>query len=226
MWAGVNILPTELKRDVVQRTEALVRDKLGNESTGHDWWHAQRVRKIAVRIAEHEGADTFVVEIAALLHDVDDYKFSGSEEAGPQFAASWLKSLDVDAETADHIAQIIRRMSFKGAMVVEQPLSLEGQCLQDADRLDALGAIGIARAFAYGGYVKRPIHDPAEPPVLHVSAESYMTSRGTTINHFHEKLLLLTERMNTEHGRALAESRHKFMQRFLDKFDEEWAGRA
>lgn len=219
-------LASGAKRDVVQQTEQLVRDKLNKESTGHDWWHAQRVRNIALRIADHEGADTFVVELAALLHDIDDYKFSGSDEAGPRFAANWLRSMALDDETVDHVAQIIHRISFKGALVAEQQLSLEGMCIQDADRLDALGAIGIARAFAYGGYVQRPIHDPDEPPVLHTSAESYTTSLGTTINHFHEKLLLLTERMNTEHGRAIAESRHKFMQRFLDRFDEEWAGQA
>ncbi len=212
--------------DVIKKTEELVRGKLGSESTGHDWWHAERVRATALRIAEHEGADVFVVELAALLHDVEDYKFSGDEEAGPRFAAEYLKSVGVSDGIAVRVAEIIRRISFKGARVEQFPLSLEGRCLQDADRLDAIGAIGIARTFAYGGHVHRPIHDPEIPPVLHATVESYVTSVGTTVNHFHEKLLLLRDRMNTEYGRKLADSRHRYMVAFLDEFHAEWRGNA
>jgi uncharacterized protein len=213
-------------RAIVTKTERLVRDRLGEESTGHDWWHADRVRTTALRIAGEEGADGFVVELAALLHDVDDYKFSGDEEAGPSFACGYLLSTGVSAEIAEHVAEIIRWMSFKGANVEWRELSIEGKCVQDADRLDAMGAIGIARTFAYGGFVHRPIHDPEVPTVLHTSADAYINSKGTTINHFHEKLLLLRERMNTAFGRKLAEERHQYMVEFLQRFAAEWGGHA
>lgn len=211
-------------RAVVEKTERLVRDKLGAESTGHDWWHADRVRAIALRIAEEEEADVFVVELAALLHDVDDYKFSGDEDAGPAFARAQLLSMGVDVPIADHVAGIIRHMSFKGANVEQRALSHEGRCVQDADRLDAIGAVGIARTFAYGGFVQRPIHEPDVLPVMHTSADSYVNSTGTTINHFHEKLLLLSARMNTEFGKKLAMERHQYMVDFLDQFHAEWRG--
>jgi len=211
---------------VLVETERLVRLKLGEEPTGHDWWHADRVRTTAVRIAEMEGADVFVVELAALLHDVDDYKFSGDGEAGPRFAREYLLSIGVGEDVAEHVAEIIRGMSFKGAKVELSELSLEGKCVQDADRLDAMGAIGIARTFAYGGFVRRPIHDPDILPVMHSSADAYVDSKGTTINHFHEKLLLLGDRMNTEFGRKLAEGRHQYMVEFLERFHVEWGGHA
>ncbi|TDQ04542.1 HD domain-containing protein [Labedaea rhizosphaerae] len=210
---------------VIARAEQLAKDKLGSESTGHDWWHVQRVRDVAVQIAEKEEANRFVVELAALLHDIEDYKFSGSEEAGPKFARDWLDELGVDAGVTTQVVDIIAGMSFKGAKVAQPELSLEGRCVQDADRLDAMGAIGVARTFAYGGYVQRPIHDPGCDPEMHDSAEKYMASRGTTINHFHEKLLLLTERMNTDHGRSLAKARHEFMEMFLEQFHAEWRGK-
>ena len=211
---------------IVAETERLVRDRLGDESTGHDWWHADRVRVTAVRIAAVEGADPLVVELAALLHDVDDYKFSGDEEAGSRFARSYLLSAGVSVNTADQVADIIRWMSFKGAKVELPELSLEGKCVQDADRLDAMGAIGIARTFAYGGFVRRPIHDPDVPAVMHASADAYINSKGTTINHFHEKLLLLREWMNTDFGRKLADERHRYMVDFLERFHTEWGEHA
>jgi len=217
-------MPLDDKRAVVAKTEQLVHDKLGAESTGHDWWHADRVRVTAKHIAREEGADTYVVELAALLHDVDDYKFSGSEDAGPDFAHAHLRSVGVHDQVADQVAEIIRHMSFKGAKVERRELSLEGKCIQDADWLDAMGAMGIARTFAYGGFVQRPIHDPGVRPVLHTSADSYLNSKGTTINHFHEKLLLLCDRMNTDFGRKLAQERHRYMVDFLDRFDAEWRG--
>jgi uncharacterized protein len=216
-------MPPASKHEVVAETERVVRDLLGDEPTGHNWWHADRVRRTAVGIVEAEGADPFVVGLAALLHDVDDYKFSGSEEAGPAFAYSHLISLGVAEPVAEHVADIIRRMSCKGANVAPQPLSLEGECVQDADRLDAMGAMGIARTFAYGGFAGRPIHDPGIAPVMHASANGYMKAKGTSVNHFREKLLLLASRMNTVRGKTLADERHVFMERFLDQFQAEWS---
>jgi uncharacterized protein len=208
----------------LRATEDLVRTKLGDEPTGHDWWHADRVRRNALQIAEQEGANLLIVELAALLHDIADYKFTGSDETGPQLAAEWLLSIGIDRPVADAVADIIRWMSFRGANVDTPRLSLEGQCVQDADRLDAIGAIGIARTFAYGGYVRRPIHDPEQPPVLHTTVESYRSSLGTTINHFHEKLLLLRSRMNTRTAQGLAAQRHEYLAGFLAQFEAEWAG--
>ncbi|MFI7677615.1 HD domain-containing protein [Actinophytocola sp. NPDC049390] len=216
-------MPPETMRDVVTETERVVRDRLGDEPTGHDWWHADRVRRTALHIAEEEGADPVVVELAALLHDVEDYKFSGSEEAGPAFAHAHLTSLAVEEHVVTHVADIIRHMSFKGANVALPPLSLEGKCVQDADRLDAMGAMGIARTFAYGGFVGRPIHDPETAPFMHDSAADYMNTKGTSLNHFDEKLLLLASRMNTVPGKRLAEERHVFMERFLQQFRAEWS---
>jgi uncharacterized protein len=209
-------------QDVIARTTEFVRGKLGAEPTGHDWWHADRVRRTAIHIAVHEGADTFVVELAALLHDVDDYKFTGDREAGPRAATDWLSTQNVDCQVVTDVAAIIRRMSFRGAKVDELRQSLEGSCVQDADRLDAMGAIGIARTFAYGGFVQRPIHDPSVREIMHTSAADYQHHRGTTINHFHEKLLLLKERMLTETGRKLASERHDFMAEFIQVFQGEW----
>jgi uncharacterized protein len=207
---------------VLLATEDHVRDLLGSEPTGHDWWHAERVRVLARNIAAEEGADIFVVELAALLHDVADAKFTGSDETGPQAAREWLTTLSVEPKTIDSVTDIIRRMSYKGALVAEQPLSVEGRCVQDADRLDAMGAIGIARTFAYGGYVHRPIHDPDVPAERHATPEAYRNNIGTTINHFHEKLLLLRDRLNTDSARRIAERRHEFMMRFLHQFHAEW----
>ncbi|HEY0638248.1 MAG TPA: HD domain-containing protein [Pseudonocardiaceae bacterium] len=213
-------------QEVIRAAEELVRDELGDEPTGHDWWHADRVRTLAVRFARQEGADVRVVELAALLHDLDDYKFSGSDDAGPRRAYEWLRGQGIPSGTAQAVAAIIANMSFKGAGVLPAPLSIEGKCVQDADRLDAIGAIGIARTFAYGGFVNRPIHDPSATPELHDSVERYRTVRGTTVNHFHEKLLLLKTRMNTESARQLAERRHEVLVAFLRQFHAEWEGSA
>lgn len=177
---------------------------------------------MAKHIAEREGADVYVVELAALLHDVADAKFTGSDETGPRAARDWLATLAVEPETIESVADIIGRMSFKGALVAEEPLSIEGRCVQDADRLDALGAIGIARTFAYGGYVRRPLHDPDVPAEQHATPDGYRNNVGTTINHFQEKLLLLRDRLHTESARRIAERRHEFMIGFLDQFRAEW----
>jgi uncharacterized protein len=211
--------------DLITRTAAHVHTVLSGDGTGHDWWHVYRVWKMAERIGRAEGADLLVVELAALLHDIADWKLhDGDLSVGPKRAKEWLDSLGFDPAMSDHICRIIAGISFKGAAVEQPPLSLEGQVVQDADRLDAMGAIGIARAFAYGGAKGRAICDPAVPPTEHHSAESYLKS-GHTINHFYEKLLLLKDRMNTATGRAMAEERHQFMEDYLQRFYEEWEGR-
>ena len=167
-----------------------------------------------------------MVELAALLHDIADWKYSGGDEsAGPLVAASWLESLKVEPSTVEHVSEIIHHLSFKGAGVSSKMNTLEGQVVQDADRLDALGAIGIARAFTVGQYFGREIYNPNIPVKLHSSLEEYKNSPGTTINHFYEKLLLLKERMNTNVGRRIAESRHKYMEEFLARFFQEWEGK-
>lgn len=208
---------------VVRRTAEHVRRTLEKEGTGHDWHHIERVRRNSLRIARAEGADLFVVELAALLHDIADWKFH-AEDAGPKVARAWLETLKVAEPVIGHVCEIVGKSSYKGARVKAAPLSLEGRVVQDADRLDALGAIGIARCFAYGGSRHRQIHDPREKPVLHKTAAAYHDSEGSSINHFYEKLLLLKDRMNTKTGRRLAASRHRFIQAYLRQFYAEWRG--
>jgi len=211
----------------VARTEGFVRERLAGEASGHDWWHVDRVRRTALALAEHEGADGFVVELAALLHDVADWKFHGGDEAaGPRLASSWLRSLGVAEETVAHVADIVGGLSYKGAGVPTPPRTVEGAVVQDADRLDAIGAIGVARAFAYGGFRGQPLYDPNVPIEMHQTAERYKRGAGSTVNHFHEKLLLLRDRLNTEPARRIAEGRHRFLEEFLDRFHAEWEGRA
>jgi uncharacterized protein len=210
---------------IIQVTADYVRDRLSGEATGHDWWHIERVRVLARRLAREEGADLFVVELAALLHDIADWKFhDGDLQAGARQAADWLDSCGVDCAVIDQVSEIVRTLSFKGAEVPTPMATLEGKVVQDADRLDALGAIGIARAFAYGGYRQHEIHDPGRAPEEHDSFESYRDGDNTTINHFYEKLLLLQERMNTSAARRLAAGRHSYMKTFLDRFHKEWEG--
>lgn len=213
------------KTDIIKETENYVRNKLEGEGTGHDWWHIHRVRSIAVKLAEEEHADLFVVNLAALLHDIADHKFyGGDEEIGPATARHWLESLQVENPVINHVCDIIRDISFKGARVETPMKTVEGKVVQDADRLDALGAIGIARAFAYGGYKKRPLYDPDIKPEMHDSFESYKKSKGSTLNHFYEKLFLLKDRMNTKSGRKLALKRHRFMEQFVEQFLADWRG--
>ncbi len=212
---------------VIERTRAFVRARCEGETTGHDWHHVDRVRRTALVIGREEEADLYVVELAALLHDVADWKFhDGDEEIGPHTAASWLRSLGVEEETVAHVRDIVRDISFKGAGVPTPMRTREGDVVQDADRLDGIGAIGIARAFAYGGSRGLPLHDPEMKPLLAASVEAYKAHRGSTINHFPEKLLLLAGRMNTDAGRRIARERHAFMQRFLEQFHAEWEGKA
>jgi uncharacterized protein len=210
---------------ILRRTEAFVRERMHGEGTGHDWWHVDRVRRMALRLARDEGADPYVTQLAALLHDIADHKFHGGDEtAGPRAARAWLTEAGADAPTIDHVCDIIAALSYKGAGVATPMATPEGAVVQDADRLDAIGAIGVARAFAYGGSRGRPLHDPEESPELHASFDRYKASTGPTINHFHEKLLLLRDRMNTAAARRIADGRHAFMQQFLARFHAEWDG--
>lgn len=209
---------------IISKTSDFVKSKFDKESTGHDWWHMYRVWQLAKHIAEMEkDVNVFIVELAALLHDIADWKFNnGDMEAGPRAARSWLESIKVENEIILQVEDIIRNVSFKGAGVKQKMKSKEGQVVSDADKLDALGAIGIARTFAYGGANNRPIYDPLVRPVEHGSFESYKTNQGPTINHFYEKLLLLKDRMYTKTGKKIAARRHTFMKNYLNEFYREW----
>ncbi|WP_114781587.1 HD domain-containing protein [Botryobacter ruber] len=210
---------------IIDATAAFVKGLLAGEGSGHDWWHVYRVWKNTLAIARHEAADRFVVELAALLHDVGDHKFHGGDETvGPRMAREWLEKLSVAEETIAHVCTIIREISFKGAGTSSAMSTAEGCVVQDADRLDAIGAIGIARAFAYGGHKGRALYNPEIPPVLHTSFEAYKASTAPTINHFYEKLLLLKDRMHTAAAKRMAEQRHRYMEDFLDQFYAEWEG--
>ena len=215
--------PASLPSETVRRTEIFVREKLGTDATGHDWWHTDRVRRLALWLARMEGADLFITEMAALLHDVEDWKFvGGGDRAHGRETVAWLFSSGVEPVLAARICAAIDDVSFKGAGVSTLARSREAAAVQDADRLEALGAIGIARAFAYGGARGQPIHDPEQSPRVHRTFTEYKQGGGTSINHFYEKLLLLPERMQTEAGRRLARERRERMERFLESFHQEW----
>jgi uncharacterized protein len=211
---------------LIQKTAEFVKLKFSGEGSGHDWWHMYRVWQLAKTIgAQETGVDMFVVEMGALLHDIADWKFhAGDEEAGPKAARQWLESLGVNEAVIGHIEDIIRTVSFKGAGVASNMKTLEGKIIHDADKLDALGAIGVARTFAYGGARHRPIYDPNVKPDVHDSFENYKKNNGPSINHFYEKLLLLKERLYTDGAKQLADHRHAYMQEFLDEFYSEWNG--
>jgi len=211
---------------LVKKTEELVRSKLEGEGTGHDWWHVHRVRNMALTLARQEKASAFTVELAALLHDIADWKFQkdGNDDVGPTMAQEFLDSIGVSKEISTHVSEIIKTISFKGAHVHTKVHTKEAEIVQDADRLDALGAIGITRCFAYGGLKNNPIHDPEIKPQLHSSFEEYKQGGKTSVNHFYEKLLLLKDRMNTEAGRRIAQQRHDVMEQFLSRFYKEWDG--
>jgi uncharacterized protein len=204
---------------LIDNTVQFVRDTLKNAEGGHDWWHIHRVWTNAKLIAQTEKADTLIVELAALLHDIADSKFhNGDEEIGPRTAGNYLLSQNVDAAIVEHVQQIIRHMSFKSSFDKKTFHSPELAIVQDADRLDAIGAIGIARAFNYGGFKGREIYNPEIEPNLNMSKEEYKNSPAPSINHFYEKLLLLKDKMNTPTGRRLAEQRHQFMEAYLQQF--------
>ncbi|MBO6523806.1 MAG: HD domain-containing protein [Balneolaceae bacterium] len=218
-------MPELLKKEILKKTEEFVKGRLEGDS-GHDWWHIHRVRNIALHIAKKEQADLFIVELAVLLHDVADHKFhDGDETIGAKVARDWLLSLGIDQKTILHVCQIIKNVSFKGANVETSMQTIEGKIVQDADRLDAMGAIGIARAFSYGGYRNRELYNPNQKPTMHSSFDEYKKDEGHTINHFYEKLFLLKNRMNTATGKSLAEERHQFMQDYVDCFLKEWDGK-
>lgn len=213
---------------VVTRTAIIVQRAMAREGSGHDWWHVWRVWRLAKRLARKEsGAHPIVVELGALLHDLADWKFRGGDlEAAPREAGRVLRRLKAPEPIISRVQAVCREVSYKGAGVPDRPTSLESRIVQDADRLDALGAIGIARTFAYGGSRGQPLHEPGVRPVLHRSFSAYKRSRGSTINHFHEKLLLLADRLHTREARRIARSRQEYMIRFLARFSEEWKGRA
>lgn len=209
----------------IEQTAEFVKDSLRNAEGGHDWWHIYRVWQSAKTIAVKENVNMEVVELAALLHDIADSKFhNGDEEIGPQKAADFLLSISVDLETVHHVQEIIRNISYKTSFEGATFTSIELEVVQDADRLDAIGAMGIARAFSYGGFKQREFYNPDIPANLNMSKEEYKTSNAPTINHFYEKLLLLKDKMNTQTGRELAMQRHLFMEAFLEQFYAEWNG--
>jgi uncharacterized protein len=215
-----------LSQQLIEKTAAYVRQTLQQAEGGHDWWHILRVWNNAKLIAKTEPADLLVVELAALLHDIADSKFhGGNEEIGPQTAVAFLQSLQVEPAVISHVENIIRHMSFKSSFDGKLFHSPELAVVQDADRLDAIGGIGIARAFNYGGHKGREMHNPEIMPNLNMSKEEYKNTTAPTINHFYEKLLLLKNKMNTATARKLAEGRHQYMQGFLEQFYEEWEGK-
>jgi|SRR5690625_1841305 len=213
------------KKEVIEKTKAFVRSTLQDAEGGHDWFHIERVYKNALLIGRQEKADLFIVALGALLHDIADYKFYGGDETiGPKKAKNFLESLNLPQEIIEEVVSIIENVSFKGGNFETPYNSKELAVVQDADRLDALGAIGIARTFNYGGFKNRKIYDPEIKPDLNMTPEQYKKSSSPTINHFYEKLLLLKDRMNTPTGKKLAENRHRFMEDFLKQFYEEWEG--
>jgi len=214
-------------KELVSTVALQIKQKFIVESSGHDWWHIYRVWKMAQRIGKAEKADMFIVELAALLHDVADWKFhNGDETVGPAMAHEMLSVHGVPNNTIAHVSTIIAEVSFKGAGVDTKPSTLEGKVVQDADRLDAIGAVGIARTFAYGGHKGRLLYDPAVRPSRHMTKEEYMKSESHTINHFYEKLLLLKDLMNTKEAKRIANKRHMFMKDYLEHFFDEWEGEA
>lgn len=210
----------------INKAIAFVKEKLANAETGHDWFHIERVWKLSKQIAnkENEDFDELVVELASLLHDIADPKFhNGNEELAIQIAGEFLDRIEVDVTQKNHILFIIKNMSFKNSTQIDSSSqSIEFKIVQDADRLEAIGAIGIARAFHFGGYKNNLMYHPDIPPHLNMDKKTYMKSNGTTINHFYEKLLLLKDKMNTDEAKRIALERHNFMLRFLEEFDKEW----
>lgn len=212
---------------IIENTVNFVKKTLENAEGGHDWFHIHRVYSNAKLIAQGEEVDAFIVSLGALLHDIADAKFhNGDESVGPRVAREFLEGQHVEEDIIVHIENIIQYISFKSSLDSENIFtSPELSVVQDADRLDAIGAIGIARCFNYGGFKNRALYDPAIPPNLNMTKEEYKKSTAPTINHFYEKLLLLKDKMNTETGKRIAEERHSYMEGFLTQFYDEWNGR-
>ncbi len=210
------------KQKIIEKTEAFIAEEFMKEGSGHDWFHIDRVRKMALRIGLEEGANLFVIELAALLHDLDDWKLVEADSSTITKSEKWMNNLNLDQEMIATILEIIDEVSYKGAGADTPVSSVEAAIVQDADRLDAIGAIGIARTFAYGGHKNRLIYDPAIPPVMHSDFDEYKKSTDPTINHFYEKLLLLKDRLNTNSAKQIAVERHQFMETYLTQFFQEW----
>ena len=214
------------ENSLIDNTIEFVKQSLDGAEGGHDWFHIERVFNNSRLIAQGEEADLKIVELGALLHDIADSKFhDGDETVGPKVARDFLNSQDVPEKTIDHVVKIIENISFKGGNTDQKFTSPELDIVQDADRLDAIGAIGIARCFNYGGFKGRALYDPDIEPNLNMTKEEYKASNAPTINHFYEKLLLLKDRMNTQTGRRIAADRHAFMVHYLDQFFSEWNGK-
>lgn len=215
-----------LAEEIIAHTISYVKQELAHAEGGHDWFHIERVWKSAQTIAQSEHANMLVVELGALLHDIADSKFNGGDEdIGPQKAATFLQSIGLDSTTIEQVVYIIRNISFKGGKQQLSERTIELDIVQDADRLDAIGAIGIARAFNYGGFKNRELYNPDIKPNLNLSKEEYKNSNAPTLNHFYEKLLLLKDLMNTETGKKLSAQRHTFMEEYLTQFYNEWEGK-
>ncbi len=214
--------------EIIEETISFVKETLQGAEGGHDWFHIQRVFNNTLLIAKDEKVDILVVSLAALLHDIADAKFhDGDETLGPKIAVEFLSALPLEKQLIGHVVQIIENISFKSSLDSKQQFnSQELKVVQDADRLDAIGAIGIARAFNYGGYKNRELYNPDIAPNLEMTKEEYKKSQAPTLNHFYEKLLLLKDKMNTESGKKLAEKRHQFMLEYLEQFFKEWNGTA
>lgn len=211
--------------DLISRTKQFVKQQLADAEGGHDWFHIERVYRNSLLIAQTEDCDEVIVKLGALLHDIADSKFhDGDEIIGPKIARAFLEEESVDEATIVHVLNIIENISFKGGNFEKKFHSKELEIVQDADRLDAIGAIGIARTFNYGGFKNRPLYDPAIAPNLRMTKEEYKSSEAPTLNHFYEKLLLLKDKMNTETGKQIAQERHRFMETFLSQFYAEWDG--
>lgn len=210
-------------KNLIQNTVEFVKEKLEGAEAGHDWFHIERVWKLSKKIAETESCNQEVVELAALLHDIADPKFhNGDETLALKVSREFLESQNAGEELIEQVLFIIKNISFKNRGEVPQNLPVELKIVQDADRIDAIGAIGIGRTFNFGGFKNNPMYDPNVEPKLNMSKEEYKKSNGTTINHFYEKLLLLKDLMNTEKGKEIAGERHDFMLKFLDQFYKEW----
>jgi uncharacterized protein len=214
-----------IKTDLISKTILFVKRELENAEGGHDWFHIERVYRNAVLIAKDEACDTTVVQLGALLHDIADSKFhNGDETIGPKIARAFLEAENVDQETIVHVVNIIDNISYKGGNFEKQFCSVELDVVQDADRLDAIGAIGIARAFHYGGFKNRTLYDPKIAPNTRMTKEEYKNNDAPTINHFYEKLFLLKDKMNTQTGKQIAAERHRYMEGFISQFYAEWEG--
>lgn len=207
-------------KEAIQKTREWIESVFIDKEGSHDWHHIFRVWKMALQLHEKEGGNSFVIEMAALLHDVNDWKLIDPSQSKINIKG-WLKSCNIDEKTADHIITVIQEVSFKGSGVATPCSSIESMIVQDADRLDAIGAVGVARAFAYGGSKGHKLYIPGQEPELHTSFENYRKSGGATLTHFYEKLLLVKERMNTKTAKIIAEERHRYLLDFLEQFKKE-----